>query len=478
MDLFTSKGESAIRQRLQAYLQVNGVPGASLAVVNTAGQTLQLSEGNADFVHGVPMTTKTLFAAGSITKTITALIFLLLEDEGLLHLDDPVSAWYPQVEEGVCYLQDDGASGETPLLLRHLLSQSSGIPELGYVVSQLFRVCGVADQGPYAIEDVEGMFNGILQAAPLRWQRPGKQFLYSNENFVLLARIAEQVTGEQFATIVQKRIFAQLGMQQSSIGMNPNMQDLPRISGSIPGANGPIPVALAIPPGTAGPGGLLSTIEDMSRYMAFLLGRISLNGRDISRYAPILWNKVVPKNWVPGLWYGTGWYIQDGEFDEPLIYHGGDLLYSGGICALLPKRGIGIVLGQNSGGSPALSVLAHEIMRVAIYDNNNIHPNLQTKNKFTPDLINGTYHTQDQVYHLSAEINNGLLQLRLHLPGVGDLPPMPFAAVKAGGNRMEFLPAGFPPPQKRSGCVFLLDPTANKIWLQYENSLFMKSIDG
>jgi CubicO group peptidase (beta-lactamase class C family) len=469
---------SAVSQRLRAYLQSTGTPGAALAVMQGGQVLFSTAEGLADRERGTRMTTSTLFGAGSITKTLTALVFLLLEREGCLHLDDPVSAYLSQVEAAVQYVGEAEPLPASPLRLHHLLSHSSGIPELGYVVSLLFRLCGVTGQGPYAIDDPAGLFAGIVEAARLRYRRPGAKFLYSNENFVLLAKIAEQVTGEPFAEIARTRLFGPLGMDGSSIGLDDRSRSDARITGYIPSPSGPVPIPLQIPDACHGPGGLVTTVDDLSRYLAFLLGQGVVAGQAIPAYAPSLWKKIIAKEWIPGLFYGLGWYIQEGVFPEPLIYHGGDLLFSGGISMLLPHSQLGIVVGQNAAGSPALTACARDVLGLLQPAGEPAPPPEEVASRPTitaaADLA-GTYISQDGVYTVEAFFEGERLKLRPQLPGVGRLPDLPFTLARTLAQQVEFQPADCPPPARRSGCVFIRSNHDGQLWLQYENSLFLKS---
>jgi CubicO group peptidase (beta-lactamase class C family) len=466
--------DEEITRLLQEYLRTTSTQGAALAVLKDGRVLFSMAGGVASRKDNSPMTTSTLFGAGSINKTFTALAFLLLEREGLLSLQDPVSKYLPEVEREVQYVHESPMGEHAPLLLKHLLSHTSGIPELGYIVSLFFRLCGVEGQGPYTPDDTAGLFSGVIKAARVRYRQPGAKFLYSNENYVLLARIAELVTGESFAEVVCKRILLPLGMNHSSIGFHGDNQSLSRITGYVPAASGPAPVALTIPEASHGPGGLVTTIEDMSRYLAFLQGQGQLGGQGITVYAPSLWTKVVPRDGVAGLHYGLGWYIQEDEFSEPLIYHGGDILFSGGICALLPQQGVGIVVGQNAAGSPSLTAFARKVLRHFLHGEEQTGNDIATKT-LTPDEITGVYQSHDRVYSMEACFDHGILKLRLRIPGSSATPELPFAISDVTEWKSEFRPADYPPSPRRGGCVFIRSGAEGQVWLQYENYLLQKT---
>ena len=465
-----------VSRLLRDYLKATGTTGVALAVWRDGRPFLSVAEGLASREAELPMTSSTLFGAGSITKTLTALTFLLLERDGLLSLDDPAERYLPELGRDIRLILEPRPDKRIPLLLRHLLSHTSGIPELGLTVSLFFRLCGVEGQGPYEVDDPGSLLAGLLDFARVRYRRPGARFLYSNENYVLLARIAELAAGKPFAEIVRERVLLPLGMFDSSIGLRAGTGSAPRITGYVPSASGPRPVPLAVPEAAYGPGGLVATVDDLGRYLAFLLGRGELGGLGIAGYATSLWTGIRAGDEVAGRSYGLGWYVQEGEFDEPLIYHGGDILYSGGICAVLPRRGAGVVVGQNAAGSPSLAAFARAVLRLLAGDG-------EEPGKTGPDAalsageIAGAYRSQGGTYALEAYFERGILRLRPESPGSGAGPELAFAASRSAGAETVFEPADYPPSPRRGSCAFVRGG-GDEVWLRYEHCLFKKSRPG
>jgi hypothetical protein len=212
----------------------------------------------------------------------------------------------------------------------------------------------------------------------------------------------------------------------------------------------------------------------MSRYLAFLQGQGELGGQGIAAYSSSLWNKVISREGVMGLHYGLGWYIQEEEFSEPFIYHGGDILFGGGICALLPQQGVGIVVGQNAAGSPALTAFARKTLRLFLRDVEQTGNDIATK-ILTAAEIAGVYQSHDGVYSMEACFDRGILKLRLRIPGSSAIPELPFATSNVTESKSEFSPADYPPSPRRGGCVFIRSGTEGQVWLQYENYLLQKT---
>lgn len=503
------KAEAEIRASVEAYRAKTGTRGLALSAILEGRHIASIASGEAD-AAGRPMAAETRFAAGSITKTFAALAFLILEREGALSLDDPVSRYVPGVDEKVSFVDPPPGGKADALRLRHLLSHTSGIPELGYAVSLLFRLCGAEGQGPYRPDDPAGLLAGLASAARDRLGAPGTRFMYSNENFVLLAAAAEAATGQGFADIVASRVLEPLGMADSSIGLG--RPGGTRIAdGFVPGPSGLRRVEPAIPKAVYGPGGLVTTVDDLGLYLSFLQGSGGLGGEGADYYGRRMWRGVLGRDGFPGLSYGLGWYIEEGEFDEPLVYHGGDVLYSGGIVALLPRRRLGVAVGQNAAGSQALGALARAALRalvdaglggaatgagrqaraVAAASPDHRSPASPDSAAESADgsvaaleSLVGLYLTRDGVYELEAALVDGALALRPRIPGAGWAPWVRLSAASCGdanrsGGEQEgaiasFAPAGTPRP-RGPGCEFYR--TGDALRLRYDNCLFTRRAD-
>jgi len=111
--------------RLESFVsrQLQGDPNACVAIGVLSGGELVYSKGFGyrDFSLTKPVTDRTLFGVGSVTKSLTALSILLLEEEGGLSVEDPVSKYLPE------YVLD----GSGVVRIKHLLTHTSGIPALG-----------------------------------------------------------------------------------------------------------------------------------------------------------------------------------------------------------------------------------------------------------------------------------------------------------------------------------------------------------
>lgn len=166
-----------------------GSPGCVVTVLRAGEVEYARGHGLANLETGAPLTTRTVFDGGSLTKQFTAFAVLLLAREGKLSLDDDVRRHVPE-------MADPGAR----VTLRHLLHHTSGVREM----TELPLLAG----------------NGRAEEALLMRQRglnfaPGDAYLYSNSGYRLLGMVVERVSGQPLARFARERIFAPLGMTQT-----------------------------------------------------------------------------------------------------------------------------------------------------------------------------------------------------------------------------------------------------------------------
>ena len=173
-------------------------PGCAVGVGVGGKPMLQKAYGMADLEHDVPNKPETIFEAGSVSKQFTAAAVLLLASDGKLSLDDPVRKYIPE-------LQDYG----TPLLIRHMLTHTSGLRDWG-------SLAGIAGWPRGTRVHTHAHVVEILGKQRALNFTPGSRYSYSNSGYNLAAVIVARVSGMSFAEFSQKRIFGPLGMTRTS----------------------------------------------------------------------------------------------------------------------------------------------------------------------------------------------------------------------------------------------------------------------
>ncbi len=138
------------------------------------------------------MSPQTVFDMGSVTKMFTAAAVLKLEEQGKLSVNDSIGKFF-----------DDLPADKAEITIHHLLSQTSGIP------------LNTENDRPidYELIERDDFVKRVLKN-DLRF-RPGKEYLYSNDGYGLLAVIIEKASGMSYETFLNKEIFKPAGMNKT-----------------------------------------------------------------------------------------------------------------------------------------------------------------------------------------------------------------------------------------------------------------------
>lgn len=311
-------------------------PGGQLAVVKNGELVYSNAWGLAELEHHVPLTTKTLIEAGSVSKQFTAAAILLLERQGKLSLNDNIAKHFPSL----------GAYGH-PILIKHLIHHTSGICEWG----------DIAELGGWpktlSVKDNQQVAAIICRQKKLN-SIPGERFQYSNSNYILLALIVEQVSGLSFAAFTDQFILKPAGMKHSQWRTNYQQVILAR-SQAYEMKHGNF--QLSMPENNIhGSGGLLTTAEDLVKWSEFYLngklggdnllirqtGLDTLNNGDLNPYA-------------------AGMFVS-GDSAKRIFQHGGATAGYRAKLICLPGAGISVAWLSNTsmldttGKDPAMEV--------------------------------------------------------------------------------------------------------------------------
>lgn len=184
----------AIDALFEAELDAQG-PGVAVAVVKDGVVLHSKGYGSANLEWGCPITPDTVFCLASATKPFTALAVVLLEEQGKLSIDEPVTTYLPEYQPIW-----------QAITLAHLLTHTSGIKN--YVALEHFwKDLSRADRSPEELLS-------LVQHLPLEFG-PGSKYSYSNSGYCLLGRVIEAVSGMSYEAFLQSHIFQPLGMLHS-----------------------------------------------------------------------------------------------------------------------------------------------------------------------------------------------------------------------------------------------------------------------
>lgn len=262
---------------LQTFVAEQKIAGAVAAVARRGRIGYLEAVGVQDMETRAPMTDRTLFRIYSMTKPVTAVAVMMLHDEGRFALNDPVSRYLPELDD-VMVVDATGGSPRRPvrpITVEDLLLHTSG---LSHRTSDLYRRLQVRSRA-----DTLPQLVAKIAKAPLM-EDPGTRFRYS-EATTILGRLVEIWSGKALDRFFAERIFAPLGMTDTSFWVRPEQAGrLATVYGPQP-EGGLRPVDLEAVPFTARPAllegavGLVSTVPDFLRLSQMLLNKGELGGR-------------------------------------------------------------------------------------------------------------------------------------------------------------------------------------------------------
>jgi beta-N-acetylhexosaminidase len=265
-----------------AHLATGAAPGAALAVGRRGSLVRLRGYGTLDLRPGFgPATDSSIYDLASMTKVVaTTTAVMMLVDDGVLDLDDPLRKFIPEWR---------GSPAKESVTLRNLLLHNAGLAPYG----PLWRELRGRDQ-----------YRRRITAMSLDYE-PGAATVYSDFGLILLAFVVEQVSGRTLDTFLRERLFGPLGMRDT--GFNPLQWPYAAISlnsDEEPVRAPPQPVLPRIAPsevdtvfrmrhvrgqvhdenafalgGVAGHAGLFSSARDMAVFAQLMLNRGFYGGR-------------------------------------------------------------------------------------------------------------------------------------------------------------------------------------------------------
>ena len=340
----SATGRDPIPQSLEQFqsaaarvLEETGVPGAGLALVRQSGLEWAGGVGYADRDRQTPVTADTPFRVGSISKTFVAMALVQLSENGLIDLDDLVTAVAPDV--GI----DNPWEGTHPVRVINLLQHTAGFDDMHF--NELYVPAGEAER-PLA---------EVLRINPrsrrVRWP-PGTRMSYSNPGYAVAGHILELTASMPYEDYIEQEIFAPLEMVNSTFRLTEETQK--RLAQGYDGPEGPPVNSRQIYLRPAG--NMVSTSGDLARFVQMLLGWGEL-GEAFVIDPEYLGNMEQPRTTLAaaaGLrnGYGTGIFT---TLDLPykVLGHNGAIEGFSSSYAYSPSRDAGYVVLLNSTGARA-----------------------------------------------------------------------------------------------------------------------------
>jgi CubicO group peptidase (beta-lactamase class C family) len=318
---------AGVRPAMEEMIAKNEVSGAVTVVVTPKKVVHLEATGYADVASKKPMSPDTLFWIASMTKPVTGVAILMLQDEGKLHVSDPVSKYLPE------FADLKSPSGKPAnLTISQILTHTSGLGEAS----------GPAEKGAHTLSDLVPLW----LAAPMQYE-PGEKWRYTQSGINAASRIVEVVSGMSFDTFLEKRLFKPLGMKHTTFYLG----DKERANLVTAYAkNKDTGVLESVPPRSdfgprtrppLGNGGLYSTGPDYARFCQMLLNGGKLGMRRYLSADAMKYLSTPQTGDLP-----TG-FFQGGPYGQ----HGKDYGWGIGTCVLkTPHEGVPAMLSPGTFG--------------------------------------------------------------------------------------------------------------------------------
>lgn len=316
-------GIDRVRDLIQARLVQQGTPSMAVAVARDGEIIWEEAFGWADRESRMAATPHTLYSLASISKPITATGIMVLVERGLVDLDQPINDYLGDAQL-VAYV---GSAEEATV--RRVANHTAGLP-----THYQFFYEDEARLRPPMEETIRRY--GILV------RPPGERYWYANLGYGLLDHVISRVSGQSYVDFMRHEVFAPLGMTHASVHVGPG---LAKYQAARYGADdAPLPFYTFDHPGASA---VWCSAHDLIRFAMFHLGTHLPDQRAILTDAALEKMQRLTAVQRPGLGYGVGWRIDEGEHGYRTVSHGGAM---GGVRTLLrlvPEARIGVAVLTN-----------------------------------------------------------------------------------------------------------------------------------
>ncbi|WP_157815873.1 serine hydrolase [Spirosoma pollinicola] len=185
-------------------LRKRHVPGLSIAIIQDGKIVKAMTYGSATKNGTTPLTTATLFQAGSISKSVAAAGALYLTEAGKLSLDEDVN-----VKLRTWKVPENEFTKDKKVTLRGLLSHTTGLTVHGFPGYEVGK----------PIPTIPQILNGTAPAntAPVRVDFvPGTKWRYSGGGYTVMQQLMLDVTGKPFPQFMKETVLGPMGMAEST----------------------------------------------------------------------------------------------------------------------------------------------------------------------------------------------------------------------------------------------------------------------
>ncbi|MGA3602783.1 serine hydrolase domain-containing protein [Lysinibacillus agricola] len=318
----------AIQALLDDASRISGVPGMSISILAN-DEVFYFSSGYADLEKGLSASENTLYELASVSKAFTGMGILLLEEQGLLSMTDPIQKYLPWFT-----LKYQGKPVDMQsLTLNNFLHHTSGLTNIRH--TQNIPQGNTPDMLQKTVE--------TLVDAELAFS-PGEQYNYGTVNYDVLGLVIEIVSRQSYEDFMREQVFLPLGLHQTYVYKEDAQATGQLAQGYRSSFFKTTPFNAPDYAGNKPAGYIISNTKDMARWMGIQMGIV----QDI----PEIFHRVIEKSHrgdmsvsaVNDMYYAAGWSV---NAEQTFIEHTGGNPNFRTEVAILPNERTAICLLSN-----------------------------------------------------------------------------------------------------------------------------------
>ncbi len=377
-------------------------PGCMVSIIRNRNVAYQRGYGSAQLDYTIPIHSRSVFYAASLSKQFVASCIAILATEGKLRLDDSIHKYIPELPPYPHQIN-----------IRHLIHHTSGLRD--YLA--LMSLSGMRFED---IHTTEELLQLICRQDQLNFA-PGEQYLYSNTGYFLLAEIIHRVSGLSLREFAKKNLFGPLGMTRTFFHDSRDQIIKDRVVSYSRNTKGTYRILHYMNWTQVGSGGLMTTAEDM---------RLWIQNFDDPIFGSPSWKNLMETQGVlnDGSHLSYGFGLQWGTYKGlKTMEHSGSFMGFRHNMMRFPEHGLTILLLANFQSFQPTPV-AHQIADICL------------KAPINKQLITcaGSYHSPDLRVSYTIQVRG--TDLYIHTADSAKLlqPTGPLGDYRFNENRLRF----------------------------------------